>query len=68
MFHNPARNPQITNLKPGTLDDTSWLKPVGNLWTRSSQKWVIFNEHQLNYEVQPSDFTQLFKQCQSEQK
>lgn len=31
LFHNPARNPKITNLKPGTLDDTSWLKPVGNL-------------------------------------
>ncbi len=67
LFHNPARNPQITNLKPGTLDDTSWLKPVGNLWTRSSQKWVILNEQLLNYEAQPSDFTQLFEQFQSEQ-
>ena len=31
LFHNPARNPKITNVKPGTLDDTSWLQPVGNL-------------------------------------
>ncbi len=67
LFHNPARNPKITNVKPGTLDDTSWLKPVGNLWTRSSQKWLIFNEQMLSYEAQPSDFTQLFERFQAGQ-
>lgn len=61
LFHNPTRNPKITNIKPGTLDDTSWLKPVGNLWTRSSQKWVNLNEQMLNYEGQPRDFVQLFE-------
>lgn len=61
LFHNPTRNPKITNIKPGTLDDTSWLKPVGNLWTRSSQKWVNLNEQMLNYEGQPKDFVQLFE-------
>ena len=61
LFHNPTRNPKITNIKPGTLDDTSWLKPVGNLWTRSSQKWVTLNEQMLNYEGQPKDFIQLFE-------
>jgi hypothetical protein len=62
LFHNPTRNPKITNIKPGTLDDTSWLKPVGNLWTRSSQKWVVLSEQMLNYEEQPRDFVQLFEQ------
>ncbi|MFB2979536.1 GFA family protein [Microseira sp. BLCC-F43] len=66
IFHNPARNPKITNVKPGTLDDTSWLNPVGNLWTRSSQKWVVLSEQMLNYEAQPGDFTQLFELFQSE--
>lgn len=61
LFHNPTRNPKITNIKPGTLDDTSWLKPVGNLWTESSQKWVTLNEQMLNYEGQPKDFVQLFE-------
>ena len=61
LFHNPTRNPKITNIKPGTLDDTSWLKPVGNLWTRSSQKWVVLSEQMLNYEEQPRDFVQLFE-------
>jgi hypothetical protein len=65
LFHNPARNSQITNIKPGTLDDTSWLKPVGNLWTKSAQKWVVVDKEMLNYEEQPRDFTQLFQQFQA---
>ncbi|MBE9098950.1 GFA family protein [Vacuolonema iberomarrocanum] len=61
LFHNPSRNSKITNVKPGTLDDTSWLKPVGNLWTRRAQKWVVLNEQMLNYETQPSNFDPLFE-------
>jgi hypothetical protein len=66
LFHNPARNSQITNVKPGTLDDTSWLKPAGNLWTQSSQPWVVLSDRMLNYEAQPSDFTELFERFQIE--
>jgi hypothetical protein len=64
LFHYPARNAEITNIKPGTLDDTSWLQPVGNLWTRRAQKWVVMDEQMLNYEAQPRDFTDLFEQFQ----
>jgi len=28
------------SLKPGTLDDTSWLSPQAHYWTRSKQPWV----------------------------
>lgn len=66
LFHNPARNNKITNIKPGTLDDTSWLKPVGNLWTCSAQPWLSQDEGMLNYKAQPDDFTQLFEQFQAE--
>ena len=66
LFHHPARNNKITNIKPGTLDDTSWLKPVGNIWTRSAQPWLLQDEGILNYEAQPDDFTQLFEQFQAE--
>jgi hypothetical protein len=54
LFHQPTRNPHITNIKPGTLDDTSWLRPVGNLWTRNAQPWVHCNAEMLNYEGQPN--------------
>jgi hypothetical protein len=33
------RSDQIS-LKPGTLDDTSWLQPTQHLFLRSAQPWV----------------------------
>lgn len=66
LFHNPARDSKITNVKPGTLDETTGLSPVAHLWTRSSQGWVVLNEHLLNYETQPSDYSQLFEQFQAQ--
>ncbi len=63
LFHNPSRNLKITNIKPGTLDDTSQLRAVGNLWTRSAQPWIRCNDDLLNYEQQPTpdEFLQLFE-------
>ena len=54
LFHQPTRNNKIINIKPGTLDDTSWLQPVGNLWTASAQPWVCLNDNMLNIEQQPT--------------
>jgi hypothetical protein len=28
------------NLKPGTLDDTSWFEPAFHVWTDSKQPWT----------------------------
>lgn len=63
LFHQPERNPNIANLKPGTLDDTSWLQPVGHVWTRSAQPWFIIPEDTLQEEKQPADFTEFFQRC-----
>lgn len=65
LFHNPTRNTKVTNVKPGTLDDTKWLRPIGNLWTRSAQPWVVLGEDRLSYERQPQDFTELFTRWRS---
>lgn len=43
------------NLKAGTLDDTSWLRPAGHIWTRSAQPFVRFGPEELVYELQPGD-------------
>jgi len=32
--------PATYNLKPGTLDDTSWLRPVAHVWVERKQPWV----------------------------
>lgn len=67
LFHNPARNPQITNLKPGTLDDTSWVQPVAHQWTKSAQAWVSIPENPLNCEGQVEDSSPLFERWQQRQ-
>jgi hypothetical protein len=52
LWHEPERNAAITILKPGTLDDTSWLRPVGHIWTRSAQDWIDLPEASLLYPQQ----------------
>jgi hypothetical protein len=44
------------SLRAGTLDDTSWVEPVGDIWTSSAQPWVRFVEGGLRAEKQPSDY------------
>jgi hypothetical protein len=46
------------NVRAGTLDDTSWIKPVAQLWTSSAQPWALVDGI-LSYEEQPSDFSAL---------
>ncbi len=65
LFHEPSRNPGVVNVKPGTLDDTSWLAPVGHLWLASAQGWFAPPEDALRYQGQPVDFIELFKRFKS---
>jgi hypothetical protein len=32
--------PGAVSIKPGTLDETSWLEPGAHYWTRRKQPWV----------------------------
>ena len=67
LYHLPSRNRAIAVVKPGTLDDTSWLKPVGHIWTRSAQPWVSFAAGTLLYEGQPPDLAALGAAWQAQQ-
>ena len=60
LFHEPSRNPQIINVKPGTLDDTTWLKPVAHLWLDSAQPWFRPPDDTLTYRGQPDRFDDIF--------
>jgi hypothetical protein len=39
LYHEPA-NKAFLNLKAGTFDDTSWIQPVGHIWTEKAQPWM----------------------------
>ena len=46
----------VLSLRSGTLDDTSWVAPVGDIWTVSAQPWVRFVEGGIRAERQPADY------------
>lgn len=56
LYHAPSRNPAIVNLKPGTLDDARWLRPVAHVWTRSAQDGSMLPPDALHYAGQPENF------------
>jgi hypothetical protein len=45
----------IIFVRAGTLDDTSWLRPTRQIWTRSKQPWVTFADGDEIFEAQPSE-------------
>lgn len=46
----------VFSLRAGTLDDTSWVQPVGDLYTRSAQPWMRFIEGGLRAETTPDSY------------
>lgn len=54
------RRSSVTVFPPGTLDDTSNLRPEANVWTRSAQPWVYIDPGLKNYEKQPLSWTELY--------
>jgi SAM-dependent methyltransferase len=65
LWGAPIRAPQVLNLHPTTLDDTSWLDPVGHIWTRSALPWVVIPQGALSYPRQPEDFLELVRAWKS---
>ena len=65
VWSEPPKFPQLINLRPGTLDDTSWLRPVGHIWTRSAQPWVRIPDDTLHYEGQPADMMPMIRAWQA---
>jgi hypothetical protein len=43
----------IVALKPGTLDDTSALRPLAHVWYRSAQPWLDVGSEIPVYQTQP---------------
>jgi hypothetical protein len=65
MTDAPLQFPTLLNLQPGTCDDTSWLQPVGHIWTRSAQRWFVLPDGVLRYEAQPDDILPLVRAWKS---
>ena len=60
IYQEPLASPEIVTLRPGTLDDFSWVVPVGNIWTASKAIWVEIDPAMPNFPGQPSSRQGLF--------
>ena len=61
LYHNSSLGPDYLHLKPGTLDDTSWLEPVAQVWTKSAQPWLKLANELVSYPGQPDSIAALIK-------
>ena len=59
LFHQVLSNPGVLSIKPGTLDDTSRLRPVGHIWISSKQPWLRLEDDCLQYPGNPESYEEL---------
>jgi len=52
VWHAPAI-PELLSIMAGTLDNTSWLAPVGHIWTKHKQPGVLIEDVALCFDGQP---------------
>jgi hypothetical protein len=57
--NHPTANDKVSIVKPGTLDETGWLHPVGHIWTDSAQTWVQIPKDAVIHEGHPPDVSGL---------
>jgi hypothetical protein len=66
IAHGQAPSAGVLSVRGGTLDDTSWVEPVGDIWTRSAQPWVAFSGERLETEQQPTDYAPFIERFRSQ--
>jgi hypothetical protein len=54
IYHKPEWRKGSVSVKPGTLDDTSMLKPDKHIWTGSKQPWITIPEDAEAHKKNPS--------------
>lgn len=60
IWNEPLASPALLIVKPGTLDDMGWARPVGNIWTVRRQPWVEIDPSGPNFPGQPPSRQPLF--------
>lgn len=60
---SPSRAPELVIVEAASLDDTSWLRPVAHIWTRSAQSWFQLPEDALRCDRGPrqDDFSSFIR-------
>ena len=53
IYHETRWLEGVVNVKPGTFDDTSFLRPSGQIWTAKKQAWLELPAEIRSFEEQP---------------
>ena len=53
IYHAPHYRTDAINIKPGTFDDTSFLQPKYEVWTKRKHAWVDLLGEVVSFEGQP---------------
>ena len=53
IYHENPAMPAFIRFKPGTLEDTSQLRPQGHVWTCREQRWLKGSVDLPRFETQP---------------
>jgi hypothetical protein len=57
--------PDVIVVRAGTLDDTSWLRPIAHVYLRSAQAWERVPNDAECFELLPTDFRALADKWQA---
>jgi hypothetical protein len=66
IAHGQTPSSGMLSMRAGTLDDVSWVEPSGHIWTKSAMPWVQFNDDDILYDGQPTDYTPLIEKYKSQ--
>ncbi|MFN8644964.1 MAG: thiamine phosphate synthase [Candidatus Binatia bacterium] len=64
IAHGQLPSSGVLSVRSGTLDDRSWVEPVGDIWIRSAQPWVPRSAERLQVEQQPTDYAPFLERFQ----
>jgi hypothetical protein len=60
-----ADQPEIVTIRAGTLDNTSWVRPIAHINLENAQAWQRIPNNAACFEAMPKEFGSLAKQWQS---
>ena len=60
VWNEPLSAAGVLIVKPGTLDDSRWAQPIGNIWTASKAPWIEIDDSLVNFPGQPPDRQRLY--------
>ena len=66
IAHGQEPSIGVLSLRAGTFDDTSWIEPVGHIWTGSAQGWVKFGADDILCDAQPTDYSPLVEKFKAQ--